>query len=61
MAGERKAREETEEALLAMLRDVMGRLKNDVEQERRDRETTEETLLSLLEDTCAKLNMVSQL
>jgi len=57
---DRRAREESEEAMLAMLKDVVGRIKNDLEQERKDREATEETLLSLLEETCAKLNAVTQ-
>lgn len=43
-----------------MLRDVVGRMKSELEQERRDREATEETLLTLLEETCAKLNLVTR-
>jgi len=57
---DRKAREDTEEALLAMLRDVVGRIKSDLEQERKDREGTEESLLALLEDACAKLNALTR-
>jgi hypothetical protein len=44
-----------------MFKEVVIRLKGDLEQEKQDRENTEETLLSLLEDTCSKLNVVSQL
>lgn len=57
---ERTAREDTEEAMLAMLKDVVGRIKSDLELERRDREITEENLLTLLEDGCAKLSALTQ-
>lgn len=60
MAAERESREDTEEAMLAMLKDVVGRIKADLELERRDREATEETLLTLLEEACAKLNAITQ-
>jgi hypothetical protein len=39
-----------------MLKDVVNRVKVEIEYERKDRETTEETLLNLLEETCTKLN-----
>lgn len=58
--SEKKSREETEEAILEMLRIMITRMKSDIENERKERETTEETLLSLLEDTCNKLNAASQ-
>jgi hypothetical protein len=58
---ERKTREETEEAILEMLRIMITKIKGDVEWERKDREVTEETLLSILEDTCNKLNAASQI
>jgi hypothetical protein len=60
LMADRKAREDTEEALLAMLKDVVGRIKSDLEQERKERETTEENLLGLLEDACAKLNALTR-
>jgi hypothetical protein len=44
-----------------MLRIMVTKTKNDIENERKDREITEETLLSLLEDTCNKLNVASQI
>ncbi len=59
--GEKKTREETEEAILEMLRIMITKMKGDIENERKDREVTEETLLSLLEDTCNKLNTASQI
>jgi hypothetical protein len=61
MQGEKKTREETEEAILEMLRIMITKMKSDIENERKDREITEETLLSLLEDTCNKLNTASQI
>ena len=58
---DKKTREETEEAILEMLRIMITKMKGDVENERKDRELTEETLLSILEDTCNKLNAASQI
>mmetsp|Transcript_26022 Transcript_26022/g.46139 ORF Transcript_26022/g.46139 Transcript_26022/m.46139 type:complete len:251 (+) Transcript_26022:3882-4634(+) len=54
--GERRTREDTEEALLTMLREVVGRMKTDLENEKTEREGTEETLLGLMEDICSKLS-----
>jgi hypothetical protein len=42
-----------------MLKDVVNKVKAEIENEKKNRETTEETLLSLLEDTCTKLNAAS--
>ena len=69
MQIERKSREESEQAIFDMLRDVVNRVKGEIEFERKNRyirklkllwwgfrETTEETLLNLLEDTCNKIN-----
>jgi len=41
------------------LKDVVNKIKIDIENERKSRENTEETLLALLEDTCGKLNAAS--
>ena len=57
----KKTREETEEAILEMLRIMITKMKSDVEGERKDRELTEDTLLTILEDTCNKLNAASQI
>jgi hypothetical protein len=59
--GEKKNREETEEAILEMLRIMITKTKTEIESERKDRENTEETLLSLLEETCNKLSNATQL
>ena len=53
--SEKKTREETEEAILEMLRMMITKTKGEIENERRAREGTEETLMMLLEDTCNKL------
>jgi len=39
-----------------MLKDVVSRVKSEIEYERKNRESSEETILNLLEDTCNKLN-----
>lgn len=59
ISSEKKAREETEESILELLRDMVNRIKNELESEKRERESSEETLLSLLEETCTKLNTAS--
>lgn len=41
-----------------MLKDVVGHLKADLENERKSREETEEHLLKLLEDTCNKVSQI---
>lgn len=42
-----------------MLKDVVNKVKSEINHERKNRENTEETLLGLLEDTCSKLNSAS--
>ena len=44
-----------------MLKDVVKRVKAEIDAERKEREQTEETLLNLLEDTCSKLNAATKL
>jgi hypothetical protein len=56
IGNEKKSREETEEAILEMLKDMVNKIKVEIDNEKKDREENEETLLSLLEDTCNKLN-----
>ena len=53
---ERKAREETEEAILEMLRDMVTKVKFEIDSERTDRETNHRTLLSLLHETSSKFD-----
>ena len=56
MEQEKNSREKSESSILDMLKEVVNRVKVEIEYERKDRETTEETLLNLLEETCSKLN-----
>lgn len=56
---EKKAREEQEEAMLEMLKEIISKVKEQITIERFERERTEETLVNLLEETCNKLNSVS--
>jgi hypothetical protein len=44
-----------------MLKDMITKIKMELETERKNREDNEETLLSLLEETCTKLNVATQL
>jgi hypothetical protein len=41
-----------------MLKDVIGRVKHDLDIERKEREDTEENLLNLLEEACSKLTQI---
>lgn len=60
VAEEKKTSEESEEALLEMLKEMVNKMKNEIGQEKKDREASEDTLLTLLEETCTKLNLTSQ-
>ena len=61
LSNEKKAREETEEAFLDMLRSIINKIKTEMENERRERESSEETLLNLLEETCNRLDAASKI
>jgi sugar-specific transcriptional regulator TrmB len=58
--GEKGAREQTEEAILEMLKEMVSKIKNEMEIERTEREENQERLLVLLDDTCQKLNTARQ-
>ena len=51
----KKAREETEEALLEMLKAMINAMKTQLENERQERQNNQDYLISLLEDMCNKL------
>ena len=54
--AEKKAREETEEALLEMLKAMINAMKTQqLENERQKRQNNQDYLISLLEDMCNKL------
>lgn len=42
-----------------MLKDVVERVKREIDNERKERQSAEESLLTLLEETCVKLNSAS--
>jgi len=44
MQTEKRSREENEQAIFDMLRDVIERVKKEIDNERKEREDTEETL-----------------
>lgn len=45
--------------MLEMLKEIISKVKEQINVERSEREKTEETLVNLLEETCNKLNSVS--
>jgi hypothetical protein len=42
--------------MIEMFKDMINKIKNEIDLEKSEREQAEEALLSLLEETCAKLN-----
>jgi glutamyl-tRNA reductase len=59
--GEKRAREETEEALLEMLKAMINAMKTQLENERRERQTTQDYLINLLEDMCTKITKANDI
>jgi AAA+ ATPase superfamily predicted ATPase len=53
---EKKGREDTEETMIEMFKDMINKIKGEIDNEKSEREQAEEALLTLLEETCAKLN-----
>jgi hypothetical protein len=45
--------------MLEMLKEIISKVKEQINIERGERERTEETLVNLLEETCNKLNSVN--
>ena len=58
---EKKAREETEEALLEMLKSMINAMKTQLDNERQERQTTQQYLIGLLDDMCNKLEKANEL
>ena len=42
--------------MIEMFKDMIGKIKSEIDNEKQEREQAEEALLQLLEETCAKLN-----
>lgn len=55
---QKKTREESEAAIYEMLRDLVSRVKSEIEAEKKDRESSEENLLNLIEELCNKLSAI---
>ena len=51
-----KKKAESEESILEVLKEMVAKVKADLELERKEREKAEETLLSLLETTTSKIS-----
>ena len=52
---EKKSREESEAAIYEMLRDLVNRVKTEIESEKKIREQSEEQILNLIEEALQKL------
>lgn len=61
MSTERKTRVETEEAVVEVLKEMVTKVKKDLDGEKKNRCQNEEALLSLLETTIAKLNKTAHI
>ena len=57
--NENKAREETEEALLEMLKAMINAMKTQLENEKSERQSTQDYLINLLEDMCTKITQTN--
>jgi len=54
--AERKARADSEDEIVEMLKDMITKVRTELEGEKDERSKNEDVLLELLETTCAKLN-----
>ena len=57
--GEQKVRENTQEEIIDLLKEMVNKVKTDLDTEKNERSKNEDVLLSLLENTCSKLNKQS--
>ena len=57
--GEQKVRENTQEEIVDLLKEMVNKVKTDLDTEKNERSKNEDVLLSLLENTCSKLNKQS--
>ena len=54
--AETKVRDNTQEEIVEMLKEMVNKVRTDLETEKKERGKNEDVLLSLLENTCSKLN-----
>ena len=59
--SEKKARKETEEALLEMLKAMINAMKIQLENERKERQNNQDYLINLLEDMCNKITQANDI
>jgi CRISPR/Cas system CSM-associated protein Csm2 small subunit len=59
--NEKKAREETEEALLEMLKAMINAMKTQLENEKNERQNNQDYLINLLEDMCNKITQANDI
>ena len=55
MATEKVSREANEETMIETFKEMICKIKSELEAERSQREEADETLLKLLEETCTKI------
>ena len=55
MATEKVSREGNEETMIETFKEMICKIKSELEAERSQREEADETLLKLLEETCTKI------
>ena len=55
MATEKVSREANEETMIETFKEMICKIKSELEAERSPREEADETLLKLLEETCTKI------
>jgi len=61
IANDTRQREENEDKILMALKDIMKKVKEELENEKTKREDFEENIFNILEETCNKLaNNVSE-
>lgn len=58
---EKKSREETEEALLEMLKAMINAMKTQLENEKKERQASQDYLINLLEDMCGKISKSNEI
>ena len=54
--SERKARNDSEEEIVDMLKDMLTKVRDELEAEKQERNKNEDVLLGLLDTTCQKLS-----
>jgi hypothetical protein len=55
VSSERESREANEETMIETFKEMICKIKGEIDAERTKREESDESLLHLLEDTCTKL------